>query len=162
MIRDYQAIQRTWFRKGQQRVIPTHGKHRGVKLVGSLNYETGEILCVEKESYDAQVFLEFLQLVLSHYPEGKIVMVLDNARIHHAKFIQPFLKENRERLELVFLPPYSPELNLIEGLWKWVKESVVNNVFFGNVQKIKLAVRGFIRGINKQKDTIITRLCLRM
>ena len=89
-------------------------------------------------------------------------MVLDNARIHHAKFIQPFLKENRERLELVFLPPYSPELNLIEGLWKWVKESVVNNVFFGNVQKIKLAVRGFIRGINKQKDTIITRLCLRM
>ncbi|MBE2914432.1 IS630 family transposase, partial [Anoxybacillus flavithermus] len=42
-----------------------------------------------------------------------IVMILDNARIHHAKLIQPFLKEHEDRLELVFLPPYSPQLNLI-------------------------------------------------
>ena len=47
MIRDYQAIQKTWFLKGKQRKIPTHGKHRGAKLIGCLNYETGEILCQE-------------------------------------------------------------------------------------------------------------------
>ena len=40
MTRDYQAIQKTWFAKGQQRIIPTYGKHEGVKLVGFLNYET--------------------------------------------------------------------------------------------------------------------------
>lgn len=44
-------------------------------------------------------------------------MILDNARAHHAKLIQSFLEENKSRLELIFLPPYSPELNLIEGLW---------------------------------------------
>ena len=42
-------------------------------------------------------------------------MILDNERIHHAKLIQPFLEEHQSRLKLVFLPPYSPELNLIEG-----------------------------------------------
>lgn len=92
MTRDYQAIQKTWFIKGQQRIIPTYGKHHGVKLLGVLNYETGHVYCIEEEKYDAQVFTKFLKNVLSLYPIGKIVMILDNARIHHVKRIQPFLK----------------------------------------------------------------------
>ncbi len=43
MIRDYQALVSTWFPKGQQKVIPTYGKHRGAKLLATLDYETGEI-----------------------------------------------------------------------------------------------------------------------
>ena len=45
------------------------------------------------------------------------VELFDNVRIHHAKLLKPFLDENKDRLELMFLPAYSPELNLIEGLW---------------------------------------------
>ncbi len=41
-----------------------------------------------------------------------------------------FFEENARRLALIFLPPYSPQLNLMEGVWKWLKESVINNVFF--------------------------------
>ena len=145
MIRDYQAIQKTWFLKGKQRIIPTYGKHQCVKLIGTLNYETGEIFCIEEEKYDAKVFLRFLEKVLAHYPTGKIVMILDNARIHHAKLIQPFLKANQKRIQLVFLPPYSPQLNLVEGLWKWMKEAVSNNVFFSSTSQIKCAVREFLQ-----------------
>lgn len=50
LICDYQAIQQTWFLKGKQCKIPTHGKRRGAKLIGCLNYETGEILCQENET----------------------------------------------------------------------------------------------------------------
>ena len=71
MIRDYQAIHQTWFPKGQQRLIPTYGKHRGVKLIGTLDYESGEIFCVEEESYDAEVFLNFLKGVLASIHKGK-------------------------------------------------------------------------------------------
>ena len=110
MIRDYQAIEKTWFLRGEQRVIPTYGKHEGVKLVGVLNYETGHVYCLEQEKYDAEVFLKFLQSILVLYPKGKIVMILDNARIHHAKLLEPFLQENTDRLQLEFLPPYSPKL----------------------------------------------------
>lgn len=162
MIRDYQAVQKTWFIKGQQRIIPTYGDHKGVKLIGSLNYETGHVHCIHEEKYDVNAFLEFLKDILKLYPTGKIVMILDNARIHHAKMIQPFLLENNNRLQLEFLPPYSPELNLIEGLWKWLKSEIINNVFFSNVMKIRVAVRGFINLINKTTDTTIKRLCLRM
>lgn len=116
LIRDYQAIKKTWFERGKQRLIPTYGKHTGVKLLGVLNYETRHVYCTEEEKYDATIFEKFLQQVLSLYPAGKIVMILDNARIHHAKLLAPLLQENRERLQLVFLPPYSPKFILIEGL----------------------------------------------
>mgnify|MGYP003350969765 CR=1 FL=1 len=95
MIRDYQAIQYTWFLRGKQRMIPTYGKHHGVKLIGVLNYETGKVHVVEEERYNAEAFLRFLQYVLQQYPIGKIVLVLDNARIHHAKLVQPFLEEHK-------------------------------------------------------------------
>ena len=60
MIRDYQAIEKTWFLKGHQRKIPTYGKNAGVKLIGILNYSTGTVYCEEHERYDAKVFLDNL------------------------------------------------------------------------------------------------------
>lgn len=73
MIRDYQAIHQTWFLKGKQKQVPTYGKHRGVKLIGALDYESGEVFCIEEEKYDAEVFLKFLEALLIKYPSGKIV-----------------------------------------------------------------------------------------
>lgn len=162
MIRDYQAIQKTWFLKGQQKKIPTYGKNAGVKLIGILNYESGQVYCEEHEKYDAKVFLEFLKEVIQQYPEGKIVMILDNARIHHANLLKPLLAEMKERIELMFLPPYSPELNLIEGLWGWLKSSVINNVFFPSLPKVRVAVNKFIDKINKAPTETIDRLCVKM
>ena len=160
MIRDYQAIMKTWFLKGKQRIIPTFGKHEGVKLVGCLDYETGRVYVEEHKKYDAEIFLHFLKNVLEQYPDGKTVMILDNARIHHAKLLQGFLEENRERLELVFLPPYSPNLNKIEELWGWMKDSVINNVFFHSRQEIRAAVQKFVDWVNTVPQEVINRLCL--
>ncbi|PRR79630.1 transposase [Clostridium luticellarii] len=92
MIRYYQAISRTWFPKGQQRIIAAYGKHEGVKLLGIINYETGSVYCEEHSKYYAEVFLGFPENVLQQYPEGKIVMILDNSRVHHAKLLKGFWK----------------------------------------------------------------------
>ena len=159
MIRDYQAIQKSWFVKGQQKIIQTYGKHEGVKLLGVLDYETGKVYMEDHESYDAQVFLSFLGNVLKKYPTGNIVMILDNAKIHHAKLLTEFLQEN-SRLHLVFLPPYSPNLNIIEELWGWLKTTVINNVFFHTRDEIKTAVRYFLNYIDTFPLGVIDRLCL--
>ena len=157
MIRDYQAIMKTWFAVGQQRIIPTYGKHEGVKLVGIIDYETGHVYVEDHKQYDAEVFHSFLKNVIKMYPEKHIVMILDNAKIHHAKLLKPFLEENK-RLELLFLPPYSPNLNKIEGLWGWLKDSVVNNVFFHTREQIKNAVEKFIDWVNTVPQIVINRL----
>ncbi|MGN7478210.1 IS630 family transposase [Solibacillus silvestris] len=159
-IRDYQALQYNWFLKGQQRKIPTHGRHEGAKLFAAIHYATGHIIHREEETADAQAFQRFLQDILTAYPEGKIVIMLDNARIHHAKAIQPFLKEN-SRLQFVFLPPYSPELNMAEGLWDWLKKDVINNVFFQKFYHIKRNVKEFMDWANNMPCQVIDRLLVK-
>jgi len=89
-------------------------------------------------------------------------MILDNSRIHHAKPLKPFLQQHAHRLELVFLPPYSPKLNLIEGLWGWLRSEVINNVFYNTAKEIRNAIRGFIDSIVKVPDMVINRLCVRL
>lgn len=142
-------------------MIRTTGKHRGVKLLATVDYATGEIVWHEDEAYTAETFLTFLNKVLEAYPAGKITMVLDNARIHHAKLLEPYLNENK-RLTFVFLPPYSPQLNIVEGLWKWLKFDVVNNVFYHTVAEIRKNVSSFMITVMQQPQIVIDRLCIRM
>ncbi|WP_225942139.1 transposase [Sporosarcina limicola] len=65
-------------------------------------------------------------------------------------------------MSLFYLPPYSPQLNLMEGVWKWLKESVINTVFFPNVDKIKKNVNEFLNWVNQDLDTVVNRLYVRM
>lgn len=71
-----------------------------------------------------------------------------NAIIHHANLLQSFLEEQKNRLELIFLPPCSPKFNHIEDLWGCLKSERINNVFYPDARKIKIAVRKFINSIN--------------
>ncbi|MFC5775857.1 transposase [Ectobacillus antri] len=73
--------------------------------------------------------MAFLQYVLKQYEDKFVVMVTGNARVHRAKVIQDFIKEQRYRLMLMYFPPYSPNLNPIERLWKWLKHSVIAKTF---------------------------------
>lgn len=125
-------------------MIQTTGKHRGVKLLATVDYATGKIVWREDEDYTAETFLIFLRQVLGAYPTGKIVMILDNASIHH-----------------VFLPAYSPQLNIVEGLLKWLKSDVINNVFYHTVDAIR-KVQTFMDNIMLDPMKIIDRLCVRL
>ncbi|MBE1553861.1 transposase [Sporosarcina limicola] len=89
-------------------------------------------MCTRRH-YTAVEFLPFLEKVVANYKGERIVMILDNARIHHAKLIQPFLEQHKAFLTLMYFPPYNPNLNMIEELWGWLKSAVINNVFFDSV-----------------------------
>lgn len=73
-------------------------------MIGTLDYETGDVFCVQEEHYTAIEFLNFLEKVMMHYPNERIVMVLNNARIHHAKLIRPFLEFTL--LQTFFIPTF--------------------------------------------------------
>jgi transposase len=152
---------KSWFPKGQQRLIKTYGKHESLKLIGILNYETGKVYVEEAEEFNAKIFLSFLEKTLALYPKGKIVMVLDNSKVHHAILLKEFLKNN-PRLKLMFLPPYSPKLNIIEGLWGWLKDTCINNVFFSKFYQVRIVVRKFVVMVNSNPTQTIDRLCVQL
>lgn len=131
-------------------------------MIGTLDYINSNVYCEEHETYDARVFLDFLKMVLSRYSNGKIAIILDNARIHPAKLIQPFLEKVKNRLELVFLPPYSLEFNPIEVLWGWLKSPIISNAFSLPLPKVKVTIQKFIENINKVPIPKIDRLYVNM
>lgn len=161
MIRAYQSLHYNWFPVGYQRKVPTYGRHEGAKLFGILNYETGHVLYRDGERYGAPAFLQFLDAIRKAYPKGKIVMVLDNSRIHHVEQVQVYLQKHT-RLQFVFLPKYSPELNLLGGLWKRLKSDVVHNVFYKKFYHIRINVAAFMKRVNASPMEVIDRLCIRM
>ncbi|MFT9846953.1 IS630 family transposase [Aneurinibacillus sp. REN35] len=117
-VRSYQALRATWSPKGEQKQILTYGHHAQVTLFGTVDTQTGDTFCMTADSCNAASFLEFLKQVRTKYADKKIIMIIDNARIHRAKLLRPFLKENKQKLYLLFLPPYSPNLNPIEKRWR--------------------------------------------
>lgn len=105
------------------------GKRISTSLFGTIDAITGKFLCTKADCCNAETFQQFLTYVLKEYKNKHVVLVLDNARYHHAKLLKTFLRENNCRLTLLFLPPYSPNLNMIERVWKVMKENVLANCF---------------------------------
>lgn len=99
----------------------------------------GQLVIHAEEKFDADSFRRFLELFLTKTcSQKKILLVLDNARYHHAKQLAGYIEEIKDRLELFFLPPYSPEINAIEMLWRKTRRSVTHNRYFeklGDMEK---------------------------
>ncbi|SFA50668.1 DDE superfamily endonuclease [Anoxybacillus pushchinoensis] len=87
------------------------------------------------------------------------MLVLDNARIHHAKMVQAFLDgEEGDAFHFIFLPPYSPQLNPIERLWKWLKDEVIVNVFHKDQNDIAQFITCFEQYVLQHPDEVLHRM----
>lgn len=157
-IRAYQAIGATWFLRGQQKQVPTAGHHAAATLFGAVAPATGEVLIAQAEQATTQTFTAFLDTVRDAFPGKTVHMILDNAKIHHAKLLQPYLADHPD-LALHFLPPYSPNLNNTERLWKWLKEKVILNRYLPDLAAIQQAIDDFVRWLPDVPEEIRSRLC---
>ena len=138
------SIIRAWFLAGSCPKIKSPVDRFKVSIFGAMGIN-GQLITYQNEKFDAEsfrIFMEKLLLhtVVGHTKEGKrkkILLVLDNARYHHAKILQPWLERMSDLLELFFLPPYSPDLNAIEMLWKKTRRNVTHNRFFESLDKLR-------------------------
>ena len=118
-----------WIKKGKTKHLKTNNGRNRTHINGALNLATKELIYVEDERINSQTMIALLLLIIQKQKEGKIYIVLDNASYYHADIVKDFLKEH-PRIVLKFLPPYSPNLNIIERLWKILKSKVVYNKFY--------------------------------
>lgn len=157
-IHAYQALRSTWFKKGAQKQIPTYGHHASVSLFGAVNVLDGEFFCQVADSCKAPSFRTFVDDVLHYYQDKTVIMVLDNARIHDAKELQPFFEENEDRFIRIFLPKYSPNLNPVERIWKWLKETVIQNRFHKDKLAITESILSFLNFLQDAPEQILKRI----
>lgn len=114
---------------------------KSVACFGAVNVRTGTLVTSFESLFNAESFLHFLKTLLKHRSRGKrLVLVLDNAKYHHARALQPWLRQQRKVLTLLFLPPYSPELNSIERVWKLTRRLATHNRHFPALENVIVAV----------------------
>jgi transposase len=113
-------LTRGWFRKGSKPSIKCIHTKKRRSVFGALSKDEFSSQFTE-EKCNFQTWLQFLKSLLRKY--GKILIVVDGAKYHFEKeHIQKFYKNNRHRLVVIQLPPYSPKLNPIEQVWKKIKK----------------------------------------
>jgi transposase len=124
-------------------VILHHPTHRSVGYFGAVRLSDGKFVFQREETrFNAQTFLGFLQnLRLDSGETGRRVMVItDNARYHHAKMHQGWRAQQDQSFALDFLPPYSPELNPIERVWRLVRRRCIHNKYFPRLEDVMQTV----------------------
>jgi len=108
-----------------------------ISIFGSVNTHNGQFVYDFSITFNAVTFLEHLKKLILNKPKvKKILLILDNARYHHATLIQPWLNKNKRKIELFFLPPYSPKLNSAELIWKFSRYSVTHNRYFATIDHL--------------------------
>jgi transposase len=110
------ALTRMWAPVAQQPEVPAPGKNQKRVIYGGVDYKTGKLTYTVAETKCGGAFLAFLVVLLAAYVGKKILLVCDNGRFHAARAVQEWLAAHRNQIEVYWLPPYSPSLNLIERL----------------------------------------------
>lgn len=133
----------------QQKQIPTPGARNDKRYIaGALNVKTGNVIWAVGEKKNSQLFIEMLKELLHRYRSYQVIhLILDNYIIHKSQATLRWLRENGKRLQLHFLPPYSPTENKIENLWKQLHDNITRNHRFQCIEDLMNAVEKFLNDV---------------
>lgn len=132
---------------------------KSVALFGAVDLCFGRVVTQFDPKFDAMTFGRFLQKLVRYRRRGhRLVIILDNARYHHARALKPFLNRYRNWLKLLFLPPYSPDFNPIERLWKLTRKLCTHNQYFPQLHDLVNAVTIQFESWRKPNKTV-HKLC---
>lgn len=151
-IHRHPALARMWAPVGSQPEIPAPGKNEKKVVYGGVDYATGQTTYTVADTKSGVNFLAFLIALVTAYAGRKIRLVCDNGRFHHTKAVQQWLEANQDSIEVFWLPPYCPSLNLIERLWGHLKRTVIANVLYETIDDLVEAFRKGMKRLNGRKD----------
>jgi transposase len=150
------TLTKVWTLKGTRPVVPAAGANQRLCIYGSFNYRTGQVHYMIHPKKNAKRFAQFLSQLLSSDTQRFLILVLDNASYHRTREVLDILSEHDNHVFVVWLPKYSPELNLIEGLWGYLKKSSLNNYFYGDISSLASAVDNALKELQQHPETALS------
>ena len=146
-----------WIKKGREKELKANCGRQRLNINGAINIETMEPVTGFYDTINAQASIDLFAKIETKHPDAEaIYIIVDNARYYRSCL----LKEHVEgtKIKLIFLPPYSPNLNLIERYWKFFKKKVLNNRYYETFAEFKLACESFFRKRKKYWPELQTLL----
>jgi len=131
-----------WIKKGEDKEVKSNTGRQRINLNGLYCPLDNEIIIRDDNTINSQSTIKLLQEIEKKHPElDKIYVIRDNARYYTAEIVKDFLENSK--IEFIALPSYSPNLNLIERLWKLFKKKTLYNKYYNSFLKFKNAVFDF-------------------
>jgi transposase len=143
-----------WLPKGIVKSLQTNSARQRLNIHGAMNAETFEThVLMSEENVNHQSTIDLLLNLEKFYPHlSKLYVILDNAKYHYSLAVKEALKDSK--IKLVFLPAYSPELNLIERLWFVFKKNILYNKYYEKFKDFKDACFGFFKNYGQYQNEI--------
>lgn len=147
-----------WIKKGKDKIIEVNNGRKWLNVMGAINLETMKFDYETFDTINSEATIKFLKRTEYSYPNNKtIYIIFDNAGYYKSEIVQEYLKTSR--IEVLYLPPRSPNLNAIEPLWKVMHEYVSNNRVHEKFKDFKSALLDFFDNtIPSIVDVLIDRL----
>jgi transposase len=133
-----------WIKKGQEKGLKANCGRQRLNINGAINIETLEPMTGFYDTINADSAIDLFAKIEAKHPDANVIYVIvDNARYYRSRLLKKHLKGTK--IKLIFLPPYSPNLNLIERYWKFFKKKVLNNHYYETFEEFKRACQSFFR-----------------
>jgi len=150
---------RGWIRKGEDFAIDCNSGRKRVNINGAVRATKPEHLVYDvTDSINAQSTQRLCRQLLRKHPGKTIYLVCDNARYNRCNWLQEWARD--QRIEFVLLPAYSPNLNLIERLWRLLRQEAINSMYYATYREFRHGIIDFLDNAKKYKTAIRSLLTL--
>lgn len=146
-----------WILKGKAHdtfVKTTSGRKR-LNLNGAFNFQEKTTIVLEEKTINAHAMITLLEAIARKQKRGKVYIILDNAKHHHALLVRRW-RLHHPRFIFIFLPAYSPNLNLIERLWRFFHQKVTWNRYFETFEEFKNVTLTFFNNLKPYEAELAT------
>jgi transposase len=148
-----------WIASGEEFTVETNTGRDRVNINGVLNaFEVSDVLVRSDARINAQSTIALYEQLQKHKPRGRIYVICDNAGYYRSRMVQQWLKGSR--IVQVFLPSYSPNLNLIERLWKFLRKKVIDTHHYPTKELFREAIMNFFGNLRKYRAELERLLTL--
>lgn len=142
-----------WIRRGTEKELKSNGGRKRVNINGAVNIDTMEITTDFAKSINGESSLRLFKKLEAKHPKAKkIHVIVDNASYYVSKWLKEKLKGTK--IKLHYLPGYSPNLNVIERLWKFFKKKILYNKYYEKYEDFLAACKNFFRCRTKYRDEL--------
>ena len=148
------VLGKTWAPKGKTPKIKVTGHKGGLCVTSAISPAGRMVFRIENHTICAEDHIDFLKQIMRQHPHRKIIVVEDNATPHIAKAVKDFVRDNKSKIAVYYLPTYSPDLNPDEKVWRYLKYVKLKAHQARNIKEFKPLVQAKMQGIQRKPKLI--------
>ena len=148
------VLGKTWAKKGETPKMKVTGNRGSIAVSSAISPAGRMVFRIEKGRATSKTFIDFLKQIIKNHRWRKVIVIVDNSPTHTAKAVHEFIKNNKSKIAVYYLPTYSPDLNPDEDVWRYLKNVKLKAHQARNKEEFKPLVLSKMQSIQRKPNVI--------